>query len=772
MKRYLKLTKTFTLCGGILLTVIDGQGAPSITLTSPASVQSLKASDEFFTDTLNDPCDINQRRDLRWEENFDENSIIAAGGTWKGTFKNSTGAPGNYVFPQFQGFSGAINSGKTGANFPIPSSKYTGVSYKMKTSSAADYSVINWTRKIAWPDGTYKKEDRDTVFYTNTLEKRVPLNNTWRIKYFDFKSDTNWTAESVTGLRLDPSNTGGDGTTVEYDWIRVYDPNSAPEIKIDWVSAGLEGVNMHPLGVGYPSIKGRVELFASTTDSTADGYFILFTANTGTLVIPSAMLPPGKYKFFVKLYSNYESDTLLATSGLSPEITISAKPAASIQSPSRTSGEDYATSVINNPWDMNDSADVMNLNKPEYQKQFKNASFADGAFTAESTIPADRSSQKESDAQVWMNINPDRPVDTWKYRYLSYTFSIDGSLYSNISDKVNRGWIVRSAWWSDAIETDGSVTNDNIVYEGIDSYSLDLHQANSIASGKPTILEPEDKYPAQSGWLGYSSVRNLRIDPIESSPGIDTRFYIYDVKLTALSEAVGNLYSVKYTLSDEDGTSLASLKIYASVDSNGANGTLLADLASPPLGVGSTEVSTTALTDGEYYVSLVVTDTDGNQSTTYSEAPLKVGQGKPRPPIPEPAQVDSDSDGLSNYLETNVHKTDPLKADTDGDRFSDSAEVNLLRSNPLVFTNGITSDLSDATIKKGRVIPRYAVTTNFGAKVFSAKGLPPGLKINVNNGVVSGKPIKSGVYRVKLTAVKVIKNKKISVTMFKIFKVE
>ncbi len=238
-----------------------------------------------------------------------------------------------------------------------------------------------------------------------------------------------------------------------------------------------------------------------------------------------------------------------------------------------------------------------------------------------------------------------------------------------------------------------------------------------------------------------------------------------------MPEAVGNLYRVTYSLGDEDSPSLGSLKVYASVDPQGANGTLLADLASPPLGVGSAEVSTTSLTDGEYYVSLVVTDTEGNQSITHSDAPIKVGQGNPRPPIPDSSQVDSDGDGLSNYLETNVHKTNPFLADTDGDRFSDGAEVNLLLTNPLVFTNGITSDLSDMTIKKGRVMPRYAVTTNFGAKVFSAKGLPAGLKINVNNGVISGKPTKSGTYRVKLTAVKVFKKKKTSVTKVKVFKV-
>jgi hypothetical protein len=72
----------------------------------------------------------------------------------------------------------------------------------------------------------------------------------------------------------------------------------------------------------------------------------------------------------------------------------------------------------------------------------------------------------------------------------------------------------------------------------------------------------------------------------------------------------------------------------------------------------------------------------------------------------------------------------------------------------------ITSDLSTVSVPIKKLIPRFTITTNFGAKTFAAKGLPKGLKLNTKTGVVSGKPTKAGTYTVTLTARK-MKGKKV-----------
>lgn len=82
--------------------------------------------------------------------------------------------------------------------------------------------------------------------------------------------------------------------------------------------------------------------------------------------------------------------------------------------------------------------------------------------------------------------------------------------------------------------------------------------------------------------------------------------------------------------------------------------------------------------------------------------------------------------------------------------------LNFSESAPPTEPSGssITSDLSTVSVPKGIPIPRFTITTNFGANSFAAKGLPKGLKLNKKNGVISGKPKKPGTYTVTLTAKK------------------
>lgn len=66
----------------------------------------------------------------------------------------------------------------------------------------------------------------------------------------------------------------------------------------------------------------------------------------------------------------------------------------------------------------------------------------------------------------------------------------------------------------------------------------------------------------------------------------------------------------------------------------------------------------------------------------------------------------------------------------------------------------ITSNLAEQQISLRKLMTRYAVTTNFGASTFSARGLPPGVSINKNTGVISGVPTRRGTYTVTITAQK------------------
>lgn len=115
-----------------------------------------------------------------------------------------------------------------------------------------------------------------------------------------------------------------------------------------------------------------------------------------------------------------------------------------------------------------------------------------------------------------------------------------------------------------------------------------------------------------------------------------------------------------------------------------------------------------------------------------------------------PLAQDSDRDGLKDGKEKRIG-TNPLKKDTDRDQFSDGEEVLERDSDPTVFNKAITSSLTPLKLRKGRPMARYRVTSNIGARIFKAQGLPPGLDIT-KAGFISGAATKAGIYRVTLTA--------------------
>jgi formylglycine-generating enzyme required for sulfatase activity len=71
----------------------------------------------------------------------------------------------------------------------------------------------------------------------------------------------------------------------------------------------------------------------------------------------------------------------------------------------------------------------------------------------------------------------------------------------------------------------------------------------------------------------------------------------------------------------------------------------------------------------------------------------------------------------------------------------------------LATTPRITSSMARIAIVRGKQIQRYNIQTNFGAKNFTASGLPPGLSLR-STGIIVGAPTKVGTYRATITATK------------------
>ena len=640
----------------MILTVPTYAQSPQITLTAPVLNTNVNEGDDFFTTEMNNRIDFDKRRDFMWEERYDENTVNATNGTWSATNLSK----GAYVFPLFHGFVGVINMGETGDNFPLNSSKYTLYS-SYNTLSSRTTKTMYWTKTQNWPDGSMSiAASRDGIYTPNVF---IPHpNGSSVVDVYDLTVYPDWSNE-ITGIRVDPSTLGEAGTQLQYDWIRVSDPNSAPVVKIKWSSENTVGS------------KPAVNIFMDDNNSGHDGAFIgrvSFTQTGSTTLgeydLKTAMLPPGDYYFYVELKNNKATDQTLATSGYSAKLTVNGKPRIKITTPSYTSGVDYAASIVDNPWDMNDDADIVNDYGPVSSNNFINPVYANGTFCAVATNP-NPGSQPHSDVRVLFNIDQNNPIETNKFRYLTYEMEVDESNYGNISDKVMDGWVTRAVWYNTSISADGSVTQGHLTYEGRNTYTIDLHQAG--------ILDLNAGLPANTGWQGNNFLENLRIDPLENT--VNTKFYLYDVKLTAEPKVMDDTYTIEYESYDHESQS-GTVSFYYDTDKIGFNGTLIGTQNVNLGNSGTYTFSTSGINNGSYFIYASVTDASGNNFKFYADVPLIFDKTcQPQNPLT-----------LTGVIPSEAYRA--LNIETDG-RVLSNAEVYILGENSIEINPGFESVL-------------------------------------------------------------------------------
>jgi len=572
----------------------------TVTITNPDGINdTIPDADDFATTVLGDPWDQDERYDIKWAEGI--NGIVVSSGIWSGT---STG--GGYFFPFWGGFPTALNPKNTGAHYAIDTSKYTQLSFRIYTATRSYYAIY-WRPEANWPDGTY---------FFAAGDYGVPG---WRIYDFDLtdpnlgdpccKMGSKWTDLSeVRALRIDPSGSAPPGTVFKVDWVRLTDPSTYTTYNIQWFNSGAS----------------TIDLYFDTDASGYDGQLIVsgLDANSGSYAWEPGYLPPGHYYIYALIdggsYSAYSSGPL----------TINAPPIASIAAPSMTSGEDYATVVAGDAWDMSNSQDIA------YTLEIENPYFSGGQFHGTATYPVPP--KPHSDAQFYVNVPA--PIDSSKYKYFTLKMYVEGQ------QDVANGWIARAIWWTDGIEVDGSETKGFILFEDWQTYSVDL--------SRPDILESSDPYPSQKGWYnpgqGIYSHTHLRIDPLETSS--PTNFHVDYVLLTT-DDRADTSFNIRWSVTDPDVEDSVTTTLYHDIDTlwNG-NENFIAQVTpepeppSPPSGQykvylplvmkGYSDLpvqeqaylygwDTSSVPAGSYYIWAVVTD--GYNTTRWvSETPVVI----------------------------------------------------------------------------------------------------------------------------------------------------
>jgi hypothetical protein len=592
----------------------------SISLTSPTSNVDVIEGDDYFT-ALDNPCDFNERRDIGWEEGYEGTSVRVDNGVWKGTLESA----GGYVFPLFPGFKRSLFSEGPpgdrslpllGINHLIDSSKYRQLSFKMSASSRSTLAVY-WSNDESkteyWPDGSNIGASLDGVIHGGKLfrnEGHTLYNYDMKAKSFD-QNGGNWTGD-IFALRIDASIAAPGGSTTEFDWVRLVDPNSAPKQTISWNTSGIDGSYI-------------VAVYLDTNKSGFDGTPIArFTDGNdpGTITIPTAILPPGDYYYYIEARRGINGSFTGSTvrSGYSSRLRIRAKPRMVITSPSPITGSDFATTEVNNAWDMDGPGDVDNLDRakwPDVFRQFSSERFAGSrdaklagtVFNANANPPLSDIGNAESDVQVHMNIPLSTLIDTQRYRYLVYRLNVDASQYPTISDKVRRGWVSRPVFWNRDVVSDSGRPKAHVVYEGYHEYVIDLHDDSILEFGKT--------------WRSFPSIQHLRIDPLETD--VSTNFSIDYVMLHEDNRPADNVFTIGYDISDEDSGKM-SVEIYYDTNESGFNGTKLASFSNLSAGSYSYDWDTSGLPENrQYFVYIVTRDSDGNSIRRYAEAPVTTG---------------------------------------------------------------------------------------------------------------------------------------------------
>jgi hypothetical protein len=290
-------------------------------------------------------------------------------------------------------------------------------------------------------------------------------------------------------------------------------------------------------------------------------------------------------------------------------IEIRKSPSFIFQKPSYHSGPDYADDVIGDPWGMANPADFSRL------EGFSQVVFEEGVFSAITL---------NNDPKMYPQIP--EPINAGKYKYATFRMRMDG-----IQD-VGAGWVQRYHWWTKGPAIDLVTTQDLVIYEGWNTYTLDLSQA---------LLE------SGAGWKGYPVT--LRFDP-EEVP-LKKKVFIDYLLLTG-GETIrkGQVFPIYYEVFSDYPVTITFYRDTDNVKGNGRTmiglvgnqviqsvmitsqhtiflpAVINQEVASSELNFLTGDVyfwDTTGVIPGDYYISVDISD-GYNNTTWYSEIPVTV----------------------------------------------------------------------------------------------------------------------------------------------------
>ena len=536
------------------------------------------------------------------------NPSTIANGVWSGTYQND--GPGVWlIYPGYN----ALHIGKDGNVHPVDATYFTQLTFRMyvggQTSGSPGATVL-WT-----------KDNLETLNATGAAgwgsSKFFRIFPGWNIYTIDLtkigfqQGGLNW-GGLITGLKL---NTG----------LRLASPNAwITDVKLDWVRLTPKPMNQVVTWSG--SWTGANASLLFSVDGTTYDPLRIYTNNEivknivdqdpipagtglGNANIP-ASFPPGD------VYAEIQIDQ--TTSNSAEPWRFQAHPMVTITRPSYNSGDDFATSVVGNPWDMNGPTDISS-----YDQIASTLVFSANILTTNSVGVSGpgKCGPPWGDPKLNLNLGG-KTINPKLFRYLTVNLKV------NAPFDFGNGWVSRLYWF----KTDGTWggSNDMPLYTGWNKIQVDMWGNVN-----------DNQVPGTATWFtGAAPINQLRFDPFEIPIG--TQFELGEIKLTANDRVNrGQPFTIQYHFDNQQS---GAITVYYDTDRNRANGRVPAlqysstythtqghrftylPLINTSSSSGNTSTymwDTTNVPPGDYYIS--IDDNDGYDTVTwYSETSLIV----------------------------------------------------------------------------------------------------------------------------------------------------
>ncbi len=568
------LAATLTAVAVLTALLALAHPAPAGASVSTVSVSTSQVSEteDFATTEFANPWDFADSVDVKPYDGLgtDRLSSVSISG---GTLSAQSLEQGNIMLLRSWD-RGGIPWGRDGDLHPIDASKYTHISFRMKSHVT---SVIGGGH-VDWFDcGQTRPEcSGGTTFLVHpgwhTYVVELDENIGWPVQW----------AGLIRGMRLVFGNTVG---PVEIDWVRLYKPTAPVTVSVTDTTPSTDAMVYWD----------RDNILSNNTPDNRN-WGSLGIASGGSVSFPASAYPPGTYRF-------YAVDDG-ATSGYSPTMRINRRPRPVVIDPDIAGGADYATTVRGDAWDMSQPSDVAWLTNAT-------GSVSGGNFVGANAPPV------RSDSQVFLPVAG--TIDANRWHRLTARVWFDGDF--GLSALPGGGMNARVIW---GVGDSNFRDSDDLVIEpGWNTINLDL----SELEGEDVTLSGS----LASGPANWSGAVNLfRIDPHEDEGIRD--FRIDYVHLREDDRGTGK-FDIRFRdYGHEPGT---VARIYADNDNVGFNGTLIGTV-NVVNGVNTFTWWPTAAQAGTKWIHIEMTDPAGGVASSYSTGPVTVTHDPNGPPGIDP----------------------------------------------------------------------------------------------------------------------------------------